>query len=81
MKSRRRLGNHEALHHRYSAARIRQSDALGQREGRLTDRQERFAGCGFAPTTLWLRRCQQLGVQAVITDRPAYIVEVLGRTR
>ena len=25
-----------------------------------------------------LRRCQALGVQAVITDRPAYLLELLG---
>jgi len=26
-----------------------------------------------------LRRCQELGVQAIITDRPAYMLELLGR--
>ena len=26
-----------------------------------------------------LRRCQELGVQAVITDRPAYVLELLGK--
>ena len=26
-----------------------------------------------------LRLCQELGVQAVITDRPAYMLELLGR--
>ena len=26
-----------------------------------------------------LRRCQELGVQAVITDRPAYMLELLGK--
>jgi len=26
-----------------------------------------------------LRRCQELGVQAVITDRPAYLLELLGK--
>jgi glycerophosphoryl diester phosphodiesterase len=26
-----------------------------------------------------LRRCQALGVQAVITDRPAYMLELLGK--
>jgi glycerophosphoryl diester phosphodiesterase len=26
-----------------------------------------------------LRRCQALGVKAVITDRPAYMLELLGR--
>jgi glycerophosphoryl diester phosphodiesterase len=26
-----------------------------------------------------LRRCQELGVKAVITDRPAYVLELLGK--
>ena len=26
-----------------------------------------------------LHRCQELGVQAVITDRPAYLLELLGK--
>jgi glycerophosphoryl diester phosphodiesterase len=26
-----------------------------------------------------LRRCQELGVEAVITDRPTYLMELLGK--
>jgi glycerophosphoryl diester phosphodiesterase len=46
---------------------------------------ERIAGSGH-PVHVWtvnserdLRRCQELGVQAVITDRPAYVLELLGK--
>jgi len=46
---------------------------------------ERIAGSGH-DVHVWtvntesdLRRCQALGVQAVITDRPAYMLELLGR--
>ena len=46
---------------------------------------ERIAGSGHA-VHVWtvntepqLRRCQELGVEAVITDRPAYVLELLGK--
>jgi glycerophosphoryl diester phosphodiesterase len=46
---------------------------------------ERIAGSGHG-VHVWtvnseadLRRCQELGVQAVITDRPAYLLELLGK--
>jgi glycerophosphoryl diester phosphodiesterase len=46
---------------------------------------ERIAGSGHdvhvwtVNTEPHLRRCQELGVQAVITDRPAYMLELLGK--
>jgi glycerophosphoryl diester phosphodiesterase len=45
----------------------------------------RMAGAGHevhvwtVNTEPQLRRCQELGVQAVITDRPAYLMELLGK--
>ena len=48
---------------------------------------ERIAGSGHG-VHVWtvnteadLRRCQELGVKAVITDRPAYLLELLGGNR
>jgi glycerophosphoryl diester phosphodiesterase len=46
---------------------------------------ERIAGSGHdvhvwtVNTEADLRRCQELGVKAVITDRPAYVLELLGK--
>ena len=64
---------------------------LAGRAGHLAAQGAPAAGASGSPTSghgvhVWtvntepdLRRCQELGVQAVITDRPAYLLELLGK--